>query len=163
MENQHSKMNARPPYQSIKAIKRSDGFNLIELMIVIAIIGVIAGIALPGYQDSVRKSQRSDATSTLLDFTSRQELHYAQANKYETDLALLDNKAAETAVYSPDEFYQITASTCSNTLTLEQCVMITATAQGAQLKDTACRSISLTSQGQKTATDAKGNASTVCW
>ena len=47
--------------------KKSTGFTLIELMIVVAIIGIIAAIAYPSYQDQVRKAKRSDGTSKIMD------------------------------------------------------------------------------------------------
>ena len=49
------------------------GFTLIELMIAVAILGIIAAIAYPSYLDQVRKSKRSDAQSALLQAANRQE------------------------------------------------------------------------------------------
>jgi type IV pilus assembly protein PilE len=54
-------------------MKRSQGFTLIELMIVVLVIAVLAGIALSGYQKQVRKSRRAEAKQILADISLRQE------------------------------------------------------------------------------------------
>lgn len=56
------------------------GFTLIELMITVVIIGILAGIALPTYQTSVRKSHRSAAQAEMLDIANRQQ-QYLLANR----------------------------------------------------------------------------------
>ena len=54
--------------------KRSaKGFTIIELLIVIAIVGVLAAIGYPSYQESVRKSQRKMANAALIEAAGRQE------------------------------------------------------------------------------------------
>jgi len=52
------------------------GFTLIELMIVLAIVGILAKIAYPSYQDSMIKSRRADAKSTLLELSVFMERYY---------------------------------------------------------------------------------------
>lgn len=52
-------------------VKRNQGFTLIELMIVVAIVAILAAIALPSYQESVRKTKRVEAQAELLDVAQR--------------------------------------------------------------------------------------------
>lgn len=63
-------------------MKKTDGFTLIELMIVVAIIGILASIAYPSYVDSVKKSRRSDATGALLGFANAMERRFTETNSY---------------------------------------------------------------------------------
>lgn len=60
----------------------SKGFTLIELMIVVAIIGIIAAIAYPSYQDSVKSSRRADAQGVLMGLANAMERHYTTNNSY---------------------------------------------------------------------------------
>ena len=55
------------------------GFTLIELMVTVAIVGILAGIAYPSYQDSVRKSRRSDVEGVLLGLANAMERNFTTA------------------------------------------------------------------------------------
>lgn len=61
---------------------RNTGFTLIELMIVVAVIGILAAIAYPSYQEQVRRSNRSEAQSELLETAQRLERCYTEYNSY---------------------------------------------------------------------------------
>jgi type IV pilus assembly protein PilE len=63
----------------------SGGFTLIELMIVVAIVGILAALAFPSYQESVRKTRRSDARSALVELSQFMEKNYTLANVYDKD------------------------------------------------------------------------------
>lgn len=65
-------------------MKKKQGFSLIELMIVIAIIGILAGIAYPSYREYIAKTRRSDGKMALLDLATRLERYYSQQNTYQT-------------------------------------------------------------------------------
>lgn len=62
--------------------KTINGFTLIELMITVAIIGILASIAIPSYQDSVRKSRRADAEGALMGLANALERKFTENNNY---------------------------------------------------------------------------------
>lgn len=66
----------------MKSSNFKSGFTLIELMITMAIIGILASIAYPSYQDSVLKSRRADAKGALLGLANAMERHFTETGSY---------------------------------------------------------------------------------
>ena len=58
------------------------GFTLIELMITVAIVGILAAIAYPSYQDSVRKSWRANGASCLMELAQGMERRFTGNSSY---------------------------------------------------------------------------------
>lgn len=58
------------------------GFTLIELMIVVAVVAILASIAIPAYQDQVRKGRRADAMAQLLTLSQAYERFFTSNNTY---------------------------------------------------------------------------------
>lgn len=65
------------------------GFTLIEIMITVAILGIISAIALPSYTEHVKKGKRSDAKVELLRLAQMQESYFVQNLSYAKDLTQL--------------------------------------------------------------------------
>lgn len=69
--------------------KRESGFTLVELMIVVAIIGIIAAIIYPSYVQYVVKSNRSAAESLIMDAAAKQQLYLLDKRTYASTMATL--------------------------------------------------------------------------
>jgi len=142
------------------------GFTLIELMITIVIGSILLAVAIPGYQGQMRKSRRTEARIAVLDLASREERFLSTANNYSqttTDLGYTGTFPVTVGsgyytltVTSPDPAFVGAGGTGPS-------YIVTATATGLQLKDTACRTFTVTHLGQQTATDSGGTATTTCW
>lgn len=112
-------------------MKLSRGFTLIELMVVIAIVGIIAAIALPSFNEQLRKSRRSEAMEVISDLQLKQEQWRSNHTQYAADMDTLLGSTANTTSYNNSHSYYTAAiSASSGTDTL-----ITVSPKGAQSGD----------------------------
>jgi len=136
------------------------GFTLIELLIVVAIMGILASIALPAYQNSVLRSGRAEAKSELLQVASDQERYFSNFNAYIDDAQPLNTPTvASRDRTSQNGFYTISVDTCGGGVPITTCFLATATATGDQAAD-ACTTLTITSTGARGAT---GDTTDECW
>ena len=75
------------------------GFTLMELMIVVAIIGIIAAVGYPSYTQYVIRGKRSEGRSALLDAAARMERYYSDNNQYATLATVGIGATSETGLY----------------------------------------------------------------
>ena len=129
-------------------------FTLVELMIVVAIIGILAAFAYPSYTAYVLKSHRADALNALSQNQVILERCYAQNFSYLQACASLP----AFPLASPQAYYTITLPVQTATA-----FTLTATAIGTQVQDTSCATLSVDQANQQTAFDTGGAAQTVCW
>ena len=139
-----------------KATQIQRGFTLIELMIVVAIIGILAAIALPQYSDYVTRSRRIDGQSTLLQVAQELERCYTQFSAYNNNSCSVVTASAVSQA-SPEGFYLVTAAGAALSASA---FTLAATPQGAQASDTDCTTLTLTHLGVQGGTGADTSR---CW
>lgn len=125
--------------------KKHYGFNLIELLIVVTIVGILAAIAFPSYQNSVRKGNRTDGQSALLEALSSMEKYFYNENTYTTDLTKLGYSSATGAITAQGH-YALSVAAATKNCPIATCVTLQATAINNQIPD---GDLTLDTRGQK--------------
>ena len=127
---------------------RRRGFTLVELMVVVAIVGILAAIAYPLYTEQVRKTRRSDGKAALLALAQQLERCYTEYNKYnDANCPILTgnppNALATSMRTSEEGFYTLTLTRLTSTA-----FTLRANPTGAQSGDV-CGSFTYTHTGAK--------------
>jgi type IV pilus assembly protein PilE len=133
---------------------REGGVSLIELMVVVTLVAILASIAVPSYRRYVMRSQRTDATASLLRLQAAQEKYYLQNNAYAPDVTtLLIPATSDQGLYgisiapgAGNQSYTATAAPVTGK---------------SQQSDTYCKSFTLTDTGVRAVTGTDSQAT--CW
>ena len=147
------------------------GFTLIEVMIVVAIVGILAAVAYPSYIDSVRKGKRAEARAALMNLLQQQERYFTQNNTYE----IFDAGAAGTKPfkdYSASEggaagsSHRLGAERCAATggvtPSIRDCVLVFAMPQAGVYIDPVVAKLAIDSLGRKSCNNSYTDTAK-CW
>lgn len=166
-------------------MKKTRGFTLLELMIVVVVIGVLASIAYPAYEDSILKGRRAQARTALLELQQQQERYMTQFNCYlpfttntnfvATTSVGCDGTAATRPntvpfkVYAGENTtqatYRLSAKACQasngSSMPITECIELTATPIKSDPK---AGNLSINSHGVKSCSGtAKTSNFSLCW
>ena len=143
------------------------GFSLIELLVAVAIIGILAAIAYPSYQSQVRKTKRTAAKTSLMDLVTAQEQFRGNRKRYATSLTelgyaantlYLDSDQNLSSASGSDSIYAInlvgysagaTANCSSSGSPSRTSFTLKAAPQGSQAGDSSCGTLCLAHTGER--------------
>lgn len=143
-------------------MQKHKAFTLIELMVTVAIVGILVSIAYPSYQNSVMKSRRADVKGVLLGLSNAMERRFTETNSY-LGAAGTSGTPADTGaprIYTIPEqtktYYTVTISAAT-----ASSYTLSAARTGAQATDK-CGTLTLTHTGDKSFTGTGGTVAE-CW
>ncbi len=132
---------------------RARGFTMTELLIVVAVIGILASIALPAYNNYTFRARRADGQHLLQNVATAQERYYSTYNRFTGSLSQLGFTGAAK---SDSGYYTATVTVSADNLTYTA----TAAPGGSQSGDK-CGSLTVTNAGVKGKSGDESNGK--CW
>lgn len=154
--------------KQLNSIQKADGFTLIELMITVAVVGILSALAIPSYNEYILRSHRSDAKNAVLAVAQRLEQNYTIAGTYAATQAGVAINDASIVTWGYGQIplsgtarYSITflgAAPAATTFTL------VATPSGAQAGDS-CGTLTLDNRNLRSAAgqNNRGAKTIECW
>ncbi|MBS78777.1 MAG: type 4 fimbrial biosynthesis protein [Variovorax sp.] len=135
------------------------GFTLIEMMIVVALVAILAAIAMPSYNDYIRRGQQPEAFNALSDFRAKMEQYYQDNRKYGSGTTCANDATASSwNGFAATKYFNFA---CTITDGAQQAYSISATGKDGQVKNDV---YSIDQNGNRTTSKFKGaTVSANCW
>ncbi len=129
-------------------MSKQRGFTLIELIIAVVIVGILAAIALPSYQEYVRQALRAEVTAVLLENAHRLERHYTRHGSYLDAAPVLNDQSPSQgrAVFN-----------IASSLSADSYLLTASAAPGSSMAQDSCASYTLNQLGLRTPANSR------CW
>ena len=149
----------RTPNDNPRSATGRRGFTLIELMIVVAVIGILGAIAFPAYSQYVIRGKRAEGRAALMDAAALQERFFSDCNRYGSlGNGAKDCAAGETTVGTNSETGKYTLSIAPTSPTSTYTLKAAPT-----FADTECGTLTLTNAGTKGMESATSTDVRACW
>jgi len=140
----------------MKNITTKKGFTLVELMIVIAIVGILVALAMPSYARYIRKANRGEAQQLLMNWANNQEIWRANDTDYATQ--------AELPFPTHDKYNFSFAVAPTATIYTLQATASTANQLKDEERGKSCATLTLDQSNTKGPQyDVSGTLTTFCW
>ena len=139
---------------------KQTGFTLVELMIVVAIVGILAGIGYPSYSAYIMNNNRNDAKTALFKAQLLQEQFYLDNRQYATSLTI---GAANTLSGWDDDSDYYNFSLSADSTINNYTIIATVETGSTQANDTNCASFTIDNVGSTASMDSTNTATTDCW
>jgi len=151
--------------QAPKASQHARGFTLVEVLVVVAVLGILSAVVYPSYSNYVLRARRVDAKTALLDLASREERYYSVNNLYSNNGTALGYATTFPVAInvSGNVYYNLSAPVLQTTPSPGY--LAAATPVASQTADTSCYAFQINQLGLQTNVDANNAAlaGTGCW
>ena len=143
----------------------SRGFTLIELVIAMAVVGILLAIAIPSYNSYIQQGNRPTAKAALLDLAARQESYYTLNNAYASQMTALGYTQASMPIPSATQnYYTLTIASVTTAVPPTYVLQATPVVGSVQATDS-CAIYQVDNLGNKTNVTSSGSTVTTsgCW
>ncbi|HSX60403.1 MAG TPA: type IV pilin protein [Tahibacter sp.] len=144
--------------------EKHQGFTLLELMIVVAIIAILAAFALPSYQRYGQRARRADGKELLMRVAAAQERYYTNFNRYATSPLTAPTSLGLSTLTSERGYYSVSSANGATGDTQSYVLSATPVAGTNQAGDQ-CGTLTINNTGVKTPakTEMPQNSNGACW